>query len=158
MKALSLWQPWGSAVAIGAKRIETRSWSTRYRGPLAIHASKRPLTKQERFDFTFDGSWRAVFGILTPAHQSDPLWENLPYGAIIATCELVDCRPTERFCRDALHERHFRSGPRSSWFSWSEYEMGDYSPGRFGWVLENVRALPEALPCRGRQGLFNVEL
>lgn len=41
MKALSLTQPWASLVAIGAKRIETRSWSTSYRGLVAIHASKR---------------------------------------------------------------------------------------------------------------------
>lgn len=40
MKALSLTQPWATLVAIGAKKIETRSWSTSYRGPVAIHASK----------------------------------------------------------------------------------------------------------------------
>ena len=40
MKALTLYQPWATLVAIGAKKIETRSWSTPYRGPLAIHAGK----------------------------------------------------------------------------------------------------------------------
>lgn len=40
MKTISLWQPWASLVAIKAKRIETRSWYTSYRGPLAIHAAK----------------------------------------------------------------------------------------------------------------------
>ena len=39
MKTLSLIQPWASLIALGEKRIETRSWGTRYRGPLAIHAS-----------------------------------------------------------------------------------------------------------------------
>lgn len=28
MRALSLWQPWASAIAAGAKKIETRGWST----------------------------------------------------------------------------------------------------------------------------------
>src|SRR5258708_5270609 len=41
VKALTLWQPWASLIAVGAKTIETRSWSTSYRGPLAIHAAKR---------------------------------------------------------------------------------------------------------------------
>lgn len=41
MKAITLWQPWASLIACGAKTIETRSWGTPYRGPLAIHASKR---------------------------------------------------------------------------------------------------------------------
>jgi len=42
MKALSLRQPWASLIADGRKTIETRTWRTRYRGPLAIHASARP--------------------------------------------------------------------------------------------------------------------
>jgi hypothetical protein len=41
MKAISLWQPWATLVAIGAKTIETRGWSTSYRGPIAIHAAKK---------------------------------------------------------------------------------------------------------------------
>ena len=40
MKALSLKQPWAAMVANGTKTVETRSWSTSYRGPLAIHASQ----------------------------------------------------------------------------------------------------------------------
>ena len=36
-------QPWASLIAgYGRKTIETRTWRTRYRGPLAIHASARP--------------------------------------------------------------------------------------------------------------------
>ncbi|MYC08182.1 MAG: ASCH domain-containing protein [Chloroflexi bacterium] len=42
MRALSLRQPWASMVADGRKTIETRTWRTNYRGPLAIHASARP--------------------------------------------------------------------------------------------------------------------
>ena len=41
MKALTLWQPWASLVALGHKRIETRCWSTKYRGDLAIHAAAK---------------------------------------------------------------------------------------------------------------------
>ena len=41
IKALTLWQPWASLIAWGEKQYETRSWSTEYRGLLAIHASKR---------------------------------------------------------------------------------------------------------------------
>ena len=41
MKTLTLLQPWATLVALEAKRIETRSWYTTYRGPLAIHAARR---------------------------------------------------------------------------------------------------------------------
>lgn len=46
MKALSLWQPWATLIANGAKQIETRSWSTSYRGPILIHAAKRKVLKE----------------------------------------------------------------------------------------------------------------
>ena len=36
MKALTVLQPWASAIAIGNKRIEHRSWPTQYRGKLLI--------------------------------------------------------------------------------------------------------------------------
>lgn len=40
MKALTLYQPWASLIALGVKTVETRPWATKYRGPLAIHAGK----------------------------------------------------------------------------------------------------------------------
>ena len=41
MKAITVQQPWAWAIAYGGKRVENRTWSTTYRGPLAIHAGKR---------------------------------------------------------------------------------------------------------------------
>lgn len=40
IRGLSLTQPWATLVAIDAKKVETRSWGTRYRGRVAIHAAK----------------------------------------------------------------------------------------------------------------------
>ncbi len=42
MKALSIKQPWANLIASGEKTIETRTWSTDYRGPLLIVSSKLP--------------------------------------------------------------------------------------------------------------------
>jgi hypothetical protein len=39
-KGLTLLQPWASLIALGVKTIETRSWSTSWRGGLVIHAGK----------------------------------------------------------------------------------------------------------------------
>lgn len=41
MKALSVKQPWASLIDDGTKTIETRKWSTRYRGDLLICASQK---------------------------------------------------------------------------------------------------------------------
>ncbi|HHY88739.1 MAG TPA: ASCH domain-containing protein, partial [Chloroflexi bacterium] len=48
MKALSVRQPWAWLIAQGYKTVENRTWATNYRGPLLIHAGKKPdLTRSE---------------------------------------------------------------------------------------------------------------
>lgn len=42
MKGLSVKQPWANLIASGRKTIETRNWSTNYRGPILIVSSKTP--------------------------------------------------------------------------------------------------------------------
>ena len=42
MKALSVRQPYAWLIVAGHKPIENRTWRTRYRGPLVIHAASRP--------------------------------------------------------------------------------------------------------------------
>ena len=42
MRAISLKQPWANLVASGIKTIETRKWSTKYRGDLVICSSQNP--------------------------------------------------------------------------------------------------------------------
>lgn len=45
------------------------------------------------------------------------------------------------------------------WWIITEQEraFGNYTPGRFAWLLSNIRALPEAIPARGALSLWNYE-
>lgn len=153
MKAISLWQPWASAIARGAKYIETRRWATNYRGPLAIHAAKHE-NHSELIAIASDWSWCAALGW----KKSDPThpWERIPFGAIVATCTLAACLCVEDIPIKELDALRFRGG--HGFDSWTERMMGDFSPGRFGWVLTNVKPLENPIPYRGAQGLFNVEI
>ena len=156
MKALSLHQPWASLIALGAKRIETRSWSTRYRGPLAIHAAKRRIVNELIY---FGSCWNFCGALGRRMGDQAPLYEALPFGAVIAVCELVDCRPTDSFTVGELDRRRKPANmPHADLYQWSERGFGDFKPGRYGWVLDNICALPEPIFYRGRQGLFNVDL
>lgn len=134
MKALSLTQPWASLVANGSKRIETRSFSTSYRGPLAIHASKGypQWARATRFA---DGFREALAGELM----------TLPTGVVLATCELVGC---------------FNTNGELEKFGVTEQErmFGDYAPNRFGWILRNVVRLPEPIPAKGALQLWEWEM
>lgn len=136
MKALTLTQPWASLVACGRKRIETRGWSTSYRGPLAIHAAKGYPR------------WAREFAEEERAFARVP--EQLPLGAIVATCRLA--RVFQVGADDAMVPADVLA-----LLSLQETLYGDYSAGRFGWVLADVVALAEPIPARGSLGLWDWE-
>lgn len=161
MKALSLLQPWASLVAIGAKRIETRSWSTRYRGPLAIHASAgfpptcRKLCAEEPFRTVLLGAGLPIWRPLGGAIELDPPlpdWNALPRGQVLAVVTVADCLPTSPtfgsypFLPEWLDE-----------LSDQERAFGNYEEGRWGWHLEDVHRLEPPVPAKGARGLWNWE-
>jgi hypothetical protein len=156
VKALSLTQPWAQAVVLGSKRIETRSWSTRYRGPIAIHAAKR-YGVYELIHQSCCWNWcGALWGTgYRMGRRDDSLEERLAFGAIVGVVTLVDCRPSDSFTIGELDVPRFPTDEPDR-YSWTERQLGDFSPGRFGFVLENPVALPEPVPCRGALGLWNV--
>ena len=149
MKALTLIQPWATLVAIGAKRIETRSWGTSYRGPLAIHAAKGfPKWAQETcFEDIF---WKALNGNRPKvlAYIS-----KFPRGVILATCRLVDCFQTEVLTQARGGVLFLEHEPEIS-LSQQEEAFGDYSEGRYAWILDNVQSLPQPVPAKGSLGLW----
>lgn len=132
MKALSLWQPWASAIAAGLKTIETRAWKTSYRGPLLIHAAKRWDDEQQLLDRHF----REVF----PEYAAR-MPAQFPRGCLIAQCTLDDVVETIGHHPDPL-----------------ENELGDFSLGRFAWRLSNVKPLNPPVKWPGAMGLFDVQL
>jgi hypothetical protein len=74
-RMLSLKQPWAWAVSIGRKKVENRSWSTKYRGPVYIHSSTK--TSREGVEWL-----RERMRLRVP--------EQMTHGAIIAAADLVD--------------------------------------------------------------------
>lgn len=167
MKALTIWQPWASLIACGAKQYETRSWATKYRGPIAIHAAmkdpcKLPLLGKEALE-------QAVREEIDAGRC--PEWYFMPRGKIIATAELVNVwHIVYRPGPDVDKARHIGIGAESlttdkhhphfgDYFVPTEKEiaLGDWTPGRYAWELANVRLLPEPIPIKGKQGLWSWE-
>ncbi len=138
MKALTVMQPWATLVALGAKRIETRSWSTSYRGPLAIHASGR--ISREAAVICREPPFREALAAGGYGEESGSASNpfGLPLGAVIAVALLVDVQRITRAHAPAEPERSF----------------GDYTPGRFAWLLDHVRLLPEPVAAKGALGLW----
>lgn len=140
MKLISLWEPWATLMAIGAKRIETRSWRTPYRGWLAIQASKGGLSKRNLADCLEE-----------PAFKLALAGETLSPSCIVAVVRMVDCCPMEdRGCLPGV----FRDYPELD--TPQEREFGDFHEGRWGWVTEDLFRLPTPIPFRAKQGLCDV--
>lgn len=78
VKAISLWQPWATAMAIGLKKNETRSWPTHHRGDLLICSTKREPSFWE-----MQIVWRANKGYI-----------DFPLGRALCIVEVYDCVPT----------------------------------------------------------------
>lgn len=138
MRAISLWQPWASAVAVGIKGMETRGWSTNYRGPLAIHAAKKDTVDNQNF---FDCSLTQPWSDYRWAEAGYSRWGDLPFGAIVATATLGHVVRSEAI---------LSAGPEADW--------GDYRPGRFVWILRDIVRLEQPIPWKGSQGFFTVEV
>jgi hypothetical protein len=155
MRAISLWQPWASAVALGSKRIETRHWPTAYRGPLAIHAAKRRVLG-ELIHYGAHWNWQGALYGLGSSLGGKTFDEVLPFGAIVAVATLADCRPSESFTVGELDTPRVPEGEHGHLYQWTERQMGNFELGRFGWVLADVKLLPAPIPFVGRQGFFNV--
>jgi len=153
MKALTLHQPWASLIAMGIKTIETRSWSTKYRGPLAIHAGKRKPSPAEAM-LLFESGVCSHLQVPLVWSKSDPL---VPYGAVVATCELVEVIPTEEcdVARSFRPPGGWRLGATRSWAQVSReaFAYGDFSRGRFAWLLGNIKPI-DSVVAKGKQGLW----
>ncbi len=155
MKTLSLTQPWASLVAVGAKKIESRSWATPYRGPLAIHAAKafpgwaKDACLSPRFSRPLAlGGYGVRDRLLNPDAMALTGLIPLPLGAIVAVGQLVTCEKTER-----------AAGRFGGWkyvYNDQEEDFVDFTPGRLAWFIDEVHRLPEPIPCRGALGLWDV--
>ncbi len=146
MKAITILQPWASLIALGEKRFETRSWPTKHRGSLAIHAGKkvdRAACKMEPIKSTL-----AKHGYTA---------DNLPTGAVVAVAELNEC--FQGYWDVLGGVVLLESEKRKTHFNTSdnEFHFGWYGRGRFAWELINVRRLSEPIPAKGMQRLWNWE-
>jgi hypothetical protein len=76
--ALGIQQPWAELILRGVKTLEIRSQATRQRGPIYLYASKRPSS---------------LDAAATAARLHEIEVAKLPFGLLVGTVNLVDCRP-----------------------------------------------------------------
>jgi len=162
MKALTLYQPWATLIAIGAKKVETRWWSTKYRGPLAIHAGKLlNFINMRHPDCVLEGEIADRLNQYyndrnrkgEPDYKIFRFQNYFPLGEIVATCELVDI-----VCQELKFPHGYTPIIHSNGKQWvlspEELAFGCYEPFRMLWLLSNIKKLEVPIPAKGHQGLW----
>jgi hypothetical protein len=168
-KVLSLNPPYGSLIAACeahpdlGKHIETRDWPTTYRGTLLIHQTKGLgdmfASEAELWDLCLSEPFRTT---LTAAGYGNP--GRLPRGAIVAVCELRDIARIDHYEPWPDESDPQSRGPFLNFGSRGEplpaepeLSFGNYAPGRYAWLLADIRALPTPTRARGLPGLWEWE-
>jgi hypothetical protein len=145
MKVLSIQQPWASLIVLGHKKIETRSWNTKYRGEILIHASagKNGTNRGIHLDFQQEFSRLQL-----------PKYEDLSFGAIIGKANLVHVLHSD----EILLNKVFHYGSSYKWnFTDKELAFGDYSPGRFGWLFSDPVLFEKPIPAKGKLSIWEFD-
>lgn len=135
MKTITIKQPWAFLICSGVKDIENRTWATKVRGRVLVHASVKPI----KFKFDIEGQATAkeiqIYSVLNHCE------ENNLFGAIIGSVEIVDCvvnHPSiwaEHWVTKAWH-----NGVRG----------GTCDVQCYNWVLKNPIMFPEPIPAKGK--------
>ena len=131
MKAFTAYQPYAYAIVAGLKGYETRPRRTNIRGRVAVHAGRLDVVHATK-RLSNGEFWKLMEAIGGKT--------ELPFGAVVGTVEIVDCLPVEEIIH-TLTER--------------ERALGDYSPGRFAWVLKNPVMFSAPVTASGKQGWWN---
>lgn len=125
MPAITLWQPWACLIEVGAKVCETRSKPPPKRligQRVAIHAAARKMRFKDMSQEFVDACYDAFGG----CHWAG----TLPYGVIVCTAVIAGAMPAQSVPRDIF---------------------GDYTPGRWAWVLKDVRRVTPHVAAKGMQ-------
>jgi hypothetical protein len=131
MKALSGRQPWWWAILHAGKDVENRTWSTKHRGTLLLHASDSLTVPYYNEALVW---MRERFGAKW-VKDNVPRLEMLPHGGIVGRVDIVDViEPCGGKCGRQWHMHE-----------------------QFGFLLRNVKPLP-FVACKGRLNVFDVKL
>ena len=143
MRATTLHQPYATLCAMEVKRVETRSWPAPPKligQRIAIHAGKT-VSKDVNY-----------------ATRKAAARYSIPRGAVLATAVLDKVLLVDHLTVDQEDGKPYAyaAPPRQPMYQ-DRVEIdpyGDFSIGRYLWLLSDVKRLREPMPCRGFQGFW----
>jgi hypothetical protein len=160
MRAITLHQPWASLIAIEAKPCETRSYPPPAKligRRIAIHAAKTDHSNsllltlgRETVNAIADALEDGGYG-----HRAS--WSQLPRGAVVCTEVIAGAYRCGTTADPGFVHVTERRGNGLPYLTIKTDPFGDYSPGRWAWLLADVRRLEVPEPAKGKQGWWEWE-
>jgi hypothetical protein len=161
MKALTIWQPWATLIAIGAKPYEFRRWRP-YRSligtRIAIHASARAIRMSEVFTLYNDlRTPQQLSACLHAGRAIEYIWPLVKAFAEGNPAAIDQIAPRSRILCTAI------VGPPKRG-DLCALEFGIEAPRKdadrdedfnWGWPMLEIRPTPP-IPLRSKQGLFDI--
>lgn len=135
MKAISIKQPWASLIAEGVKDIENRSWPTKFRGRVLIHASAKGVCKRANYHKILKTEQWESLGVVPSLNMISSNY-NYDNGAIIGSVEIVDC---------VINHSSV----------WAEKTTQMSTENIYNWVLANPIKFPEPIPAKGKLSFWD---
>lgn len=127
MKVITIKQPFATLIAEGIKEYEFRTWKTKYRGEIFIHAGKgidkKAMKKYEHLSLEY------------------------PNGCILAKATITDCIYVDDNMRKILKEKN--PLVYSSIIKHTEWEG-------YGFKLENIEKIKQ-IPVKGKLSLWDYD-
>ena len=143
---LTLWEPWASAVG-RTKWVETRSWAPRLTAGadllIAASASRKPMRE------IAETAPRLIDDLLVAGVGKTVV----PFGHIVSRARLVDAVPTDLVDHNDALKVSWRFVDGRVQISSRERRWGDFTPGRWAWLLRDVRHFDIPVPFSGGRGL-----
>lgn len=133
MKTITIKQPWASLICSGIKDIENRTWPTKFRGRVLVHASAKSsgkmidLLTDEQYDYVKKSGWKPS--------------TNKPLSAIVGSVEIVDCVINH----PSIWAEHWTTKPWNNGTRGGTYDVQCYNL-----VLANPIMFPEPIPAKGK--------
>lgn len=145
MKAITVKQPWASLIVEGIKDIENRTWPTKFRGRVLIHAASKSWDWDRFINYMTS---MGALGVFT-AKWTRKWLSNLTTGAIIGSVEIVDCVIDNQSVWAEKSYFNVTSNP----LPLEEENEPDYIV--YNWIIANPIKFDKPIPAKGKLSFWD---
>lgn len=144
MKAITIKQPWASLIVEGVKDIENRTWQTKYRGRVLVHAAK---TEHKEWFKTHEHLETNIRNGIQ--NNLTDIQYNATFGCIIGSVDIIDCgiNNISIWAEKSYRAVNFNSLPF--------HEEDEKDSIIYNWILANPIKFHEPIPVKGKLSFWD---